>query len=297
MSKVLQTPWYDETIKALQLNGKSERTQEAYARAVRMLIEFYGKEPDLISEKEIQDYFLYRKNVSSWAPQTLKISYSGVKFFFRNVLKQDMHTFTYLRAKNEKRLPSVLSRDEVLSIFSHVRTPHNHAFLVTMYSCGLRVQEALHLQVPDIDSKCNKMIHVHRGKGAKDRYVPIPDETLLILRRHWVTHKNRVLLFPALGRGAKDAALSQTPMAISSVQGAFRDAKAAAGINKRGVSLHTLRHSYATHLLEAGVNIRTIQQYLGHSQLETTMIYLHLTHKGQEDACNIINSVMKSFVK
>lgn len=296
MSQVLKTPWYDETIKALQLNGKSERTQEAYARAVRMLIEFCGKEPNLISEKEIQDYFIYRKNVSKWAPQTLKISYSGVKFFYRNVLKQDMHTFTYLRAKNEKRLPSVLSRDEVFQILSHVRTPHNHAFLVTLYSCGLRVQESLHLQVSDIDWRKMK-IHIHRGKGAKDRYVPIPTETLLLLRKHWKTHRNPVLIFPALGRGHNDAALSQTPMAISSVQGAFRDAKAAAGINKRGVCLHTLRHSYATHLLEAGVNIRTIQQYLGHSQLETTMIYLHLTQKGHEDAFNIINSLMKSFGK
>jgi site-specific recombinase XerD len=292
----MKTPWYDETLKALQLNGKSERTQEAYARAVRMLIEFCGKEPNLISEKEIQDYFIYRKNVSKWAPQTLKISYSGVKFFYRNVLKQDMHTFTYLRAKNEKRLPSVLSRDEVFTIFSHVHTAHNRAFLVTLYSCGLRVQEALHLQVSDIDWRTMN-IHIHRGKGAKDRYVPIPTETLLLLRKHWKTHRNPVFIFPALGRGHNDAELSQTPMAISSVQGAFRDAKAAAGINKRGVSLHTLRHSYATHLLEAGVNIRTIQQYLGHSQLETTMIYLHLTRKGNEDACKIINSVMNGFVK
>ncbi len=297
MSEVLQTPWYNETVKALQLNGRSESTQEAYARAVRMLIEFCCKEPDLISEKEIQEYFLYRKNVSKWAPQTLKIAYSGIKFFFRNVLKQDMHTFTYLRAMNEKRLPSVLSRDEVFRIFSHIRTSHNHAFLVTLYSCGLRVQEALNLQVSDIDGKCNMSVHVHRGKGAKDRYVPIPEETLQILRQHWKTHRNPGLIFPASGRGGKDAALSRTPMAVSSVQGAFRDAKAAAGINKRGVSLHTLRHSYATHLLEAGVNIRTIQQYLGHSQLETTMLYLHLTHKGNEDACKIINSLMKSFGK
>jgi integrase/recombinase XerD len=264
MSKVLKTPWYDETVKALQLNGKSESTQEAYARAVRLLIQFYGKEPNLISEKELQEYFLYRKNTCKWAPQTLKISYSGVKFFYRNVLKQDLHTFTYLKAMNERRLPSVLSRDEVFNIFSHIRTFHNYAFLVTQYSCGLRVQEALNLQVSDIDGKNTKQIHVHRGKGAKDRYVPIPEETLIILRKYWSTHRNQVLIFQALGRDGKDASVSKTPMAVSSVQGAFRDAKTAAGINKRGVSLHTLRHSYATHLLEAGVNIRTIQQYLGH---------------------------------
>jgi integrase len=139
------------------------------------------------------------------------------------------------------------------------------------------------------------MIHVHRGKGAKDRFVPLPEETLLLLRRYWKTHKNPVLIFPALGRGHKNASASETPMAIDSVQGAFRRARFSAGIRKRRVSIHTLRHSYATHLLEAGVNIRVIRRYLGHSQLETTMVYLHLTQKGQEDAYHVINSVMKGF--
>jgi site-specific recombinase XerD len=136
------------------------------------------------------------------------------------------------------------------------------------------------------------MVHVHRGKGAKDRFVPLPESTLHTLRRHWASHRHPRLLFPAVGRGRNQAALADGPMPKSSVQGAFRQAKGEAGLRKRGLSVHTLRHSYATHLLEAGVNLRVIQQYLGHSQLETTMIYLHLTRTGQEDAYARINTLM-----
>src|SRR4029077_11499696 len=136
------------------------------------------------------------------------------------------------------------------------------------------------------------MIHVHRGKGAKDRFVALPRATLQGLRAHWRAHRNPRLLFPAYGRDSHSAAAASTPMAKSSVQGAFRRAKLEAGIRKREVSVHTLRHSYATHLLEAGVNLRVIQNHLGHTSLETTMVYLHLTRKGNEDAYALIDSVM-----
>jgi len=294
MKKVLRTEWYDKTVKALQINGKGERTQQAYARAVRQLIEFSGKDPNLITEQELQDYFLHRRNVTEWSPNTLKICYCGIRFFFEHVIRRDWHIFDILRAQPEKRLPCVLSRSEVYSVPGSVRTSHNYAFLKTVYSCGLRLQEALHLQVSDIDSS-RMMIHVHRGKGARDRFVPLPGETLILLRRYWASHRNPVLIFPALGRNMKGGPSADTPMAGDSVQGAFRQAKASAGIKKRRVSVHTLRHSYATHLLEAGVNLRVIQKYLGHAQLETTMIYLHLTQKGHEDAYSIINDVMKGF--
>jgi integrase len=137
------------------------------------------------------------------------------------------------------------------------------------------------------------MIHVHRGKGAKDRYVALPHSTLHLLRQYWRTHRHPQLLFPALGRSGTGAKEALNPMAKSSVQGAFRRAKWDAGVRKKGVSIHTLRHSYATYLLEAGVNLRVIQRYMGHARLETTMLYLHLTQKGQEDACQLINHVME----
>ncbi len=286
--------YHQQSIKALQLAGMSESTQECYTRSVRKLVDFYGIPPEKITEQQVQDYFLHRRNEDKWMPATLRIAQSGIKFFFINVLKRDWHTFSYLNAKQERRLPCVLSREEVYRILSKVITFHNYVFLSTVYACGLRLSEALALQVFDIDNS-RMMIHVHRGKGAKDRFVPLPVETLGLLRRYWVTHKNPVLIFPALGRGQNQGAVSKTPMAIASVQGAFRQAMLAAQINKRHVSIHTLRHCYATHLLEAGTNPRVIQRYMGHSKLETTMAYFHLTQKGAEDAYAIINSVMKGF--
>lgn len=186
----------------------------------------------------------------------------------------------------------MLSREEVRALLACVHTAHNRAFLTTVYACGLRLQEALFLEVSDIDAD-RMMIHVHRGKGAKDRFVPLPHATLELLRAHWRNHRNARLLFPACGRDSRSAAAADTPMAKSSVQGAFRRAKFEAGIKKRAVSVHTLRHCYATHLLEAGVNLRVIQRDLGHSSLETTMVYLHLTHKGTEDAYALIDAAMK----
>jgi len=286
--------YYQQSIRALQLAGKSDRTQECYTRAVRMVADFYGKSPDQIAEPELEEYFLHRRNTDKWSAATLRIAYSGIKFFFINVLKRDWHLFTYLKAKREKRLPCILGKEEVFRILDHITTFHNYVFLSTVYACGFRISEALALQVSDIDGK-RMQIHVHRGKGAKDRYVPLPDDTYQLLRRYWATHRNPTLIFPALGRGANKGPTAQTPMAIDSVQGAFRKAKFAAGITKRRVSVHTLRHCYATHLLEAGVNPRIIQRYLGHSNLETTMVYFHLTQKGTEDALKIINSTMRGF--
>jgi site-specific recombinase XerD len=286
--------YYQKSIEALQLNGMSESTQKCYTRAVRQLVDFYDKTPDEIGEEQLQEYFLHRKNVDGWSPATMRICYSGIKFFYLNVLKHNWHIFDILRAETERRLPCVLSVEEVHRILSCVKTFHNYVFLTTAYSHGLRLQEALHLQVSDIDSD-RMMVHVHRGKGAKDRFVPLPHETLNLLRQYWMTHKNPVLIFPALGRNGKGGSTANAPMAKASVQGAFRSAKFAAGIKKRRVTIHTLRHSYATHLLEASVNIRVIQRYMGHARLETTMVYLHLTQKGTQDAYKIIDNIMKGF--
>jgi site-specific recombinase XerD len=139
------------------------------------------------------------------------------------------------------------------------------------------------------------MVYVHRGKGAKDRYVPLPKDTLNLLREYWKTHRNSKLIFPTVGRGrATGSAISTTPMNRASVQGALTRAVKKAGITKK-LSVHTLRHSYATHLLEQGVNIRVLQRYMGHKSLETTMRYLHLTRKGAEDAYKIIDTFMTGF--
>lgn len=207
------------------------------------------------------------------------------------MLKRDWHTLSLIYAKREQRLPTVLSTKEVWTILNAVRTPQNKAYLTTVYSCGLRLHETLYLQVSDIDSD-RMRIHVHRGKGAKDRYVPLPESTLNILRNYWKQHRNSAWIFPRLGRSGKEGPTATIPMNKSSVQGALRRVLAQLNFRKR-ISIHTLRHSYATHLLEAGVNIRRIQQYLGHHSLNSTMVYLHLTTQGHEHAYGIINTLMK----
>lgn len=283
--------YYQKSIRALQLAGMSECTQQCYTRSVRMLVDFYNKTPDQISEVQLQDYFLHRRNVDKWSAATMRICYSGIKFFFINILQRDWHTLALIHAEREQRLPTVLSINEVRTILDTVTTPQNKAYLTTVYSCGLRLHEALHLQVSDIDSD-RMRIHVHRGKGAKDRYIPLPESTLNTLRNYWKLHRNPTWLFPRLGRSSKEGPTAQEPMNKSSVQGALRRVLAQLKFKKR-ISVHTLRHSYATHLLEAGVNIRRIQQYLGHHSLNSTMVYLHLTTQGHERAYGIINDLMK----
>ena len=283
--------YYQQSMRALQLAGMSESTQECYTRSVRQLVDYYSKTPDKISEQELQDYFLQRINVDKWKDTTLRICYAGIKFFFTKVLERQWHTLELVYAKREQKLPTVLSIDEIGTILKTVNTPQNKAYLTTVYSCGLRLHEALNLQVPDIDSD-RMRIHVHRGKGAKDRYVPLPQSTLLILRSYWKLHRNPTWIFPRLGRGGNEGPTAQQHMSHTSVQGALRRVLKQLKFTKR-ISIHTLRHSYATHLLESGVNIRRIQQYLGHSSLNSTMIYLHLTTQGHERAYDIINDLMK----
>jgi len=284
-----ETSWHDQMVRKLQINGKSERTQAAYTRAVHHLKTHYKKDPAFINEEELEEYFLYRRNESEWAPKTLRLCYYGIKFYYKFVFNTDWNLFSILKAQKEERLPEIPTKETIHKVLSCVTTFHNFVFFSTVYSCGLRLQEALNLQVSDIDSG-RMMVYVHRGKGAKDRYVPLPQETLNLLRRYWKTHRNAKLIFPALGRGHTGRPTATFPMNRSSVQGALGRVVKKTGITKK-LSVHTLRHAYATHLLEQGVNIRVIQRYMGHKSLETTMRYLHLTRKGQEDAYQIIDSV------
>jgi site-specific recombinase XerD len=278
-------------IAALQLSGKGERTQESSVREVRLLAQFYHKSPDRISEQELQRSFLHRKNVDGLASASMRLCDSGIRFFSPYVLKRDWHTLSLLRAQTTHRLPAVLSVEEVTRLLASATPVHNQVSFTTVYSLGLRLHEALDLQVSDIDGQ-RLQVHIHRGKGAKDRYVPLPAETLALLRTSWKTHRHPPWLFPATGRDHHHSPTAASPMRRSSVQGAFRTAKYRAGMTKLGVALHTLRHAYATHRLEAGVNPRLIQRYLGHTQLATTMLYLHLTHKGHEEAYERLNALM-----
>jgi integrase/recombinase XerD len=275
----------------LQLAGLSDRTQDAYLRAVRQLADPFHTPPDRLTEAQLRDDFLHLKNDRHFAAASLGIAYSGIKFFYSHTCPRDWPTLKRLRVPREKRLPDVLSTDEVRQLIAATRTPHNRVDFQTVYSLGLRLTEGLHLQLSDIDAD-RMMVHVHRGKGAKDRYVPLPSTTLKALRAFWLTHHHPTWLFPATGRDHRQAAQADGPMERSSVQGALRRVVRQLGFRK-AISIHTLRHSYASHLLEAGVNLRLIQQYLGHSSLQTTMVYLHLTTASHEQARARIEELMR----
>ncbi len=277
-------------IECLQLRGLAERTQEAYTRAVRQLAAHYHKSPDQISEAELRQYFLYLKNVKHYSRNTMTIAICGIRFFYEQTLQRNWAIFGIVRPAPEKKLPVILSVAEVRQILSPIRLPRYKVCLSTIYSCGLRLQEGTNLQVADIDS-ARMMLHVRHGKGAKDRYLPLPTRTLELLRQYWKQHRNPVLLFPAEGRNHIDLAQATAPMSKSSVQDAFHAALKESGNNKRA-SVHTLRHSWATHLLEAGVNLRLIQEWLGHSSPATTSVYTHLTAKAEQLGAAAINQLM-----
>ena len=279
-------------IESLQLRGLSERTQEAYVRAVRQLAEHYHKSPDLITEEELRQYFLFIKNVKHYSRNTMTIAICGIRFLYQHALNRDWSIFGIVRPAPEKKLPVILSGAEVRKVLSLIRLPRYKVCLSIIYSCGLRLQEGINLHVADIDSG-RMMLHVRHGKGAKDRYVPLPQRTLKLLRDYWQTHRNPLLLFPAEGRDHIKLSLATEPMSKSSVQQAFRAALKESRINKRA-SVHTLRHSWATHLLEAGVNLRLIQEWLGHSSPATTSVYTHLTVKAEQLGAQAIDQLMNA---
>jgi integrase/recombinase XerD len=278
-------------VEDLQLQGLSARTQQAYVRTVRQLADHFQKSPEQITEEELRQYFLHVKNVKHWARATMTQSICGITLFFEQTLHRDWTTLHIVRPAKEKRLPVILTVEEVRRILSTIRLLRYRACLTTIYACGLRLKEGTHLQVADIDS-ARMLVHVRLGKGGKDRYVPLPQSTLELLRLYWKTHRNPVWLFPATGRGGIHEGHASKPTSHTNVQAAFRAALKETGIRKKA-SVHTLRHSYATHLLEAGVNLRQIQVYLGHNSVQTTSFYTHLTMISKTQACEAINALMQ----
>lgn len=282
---------YSRMIDDLHLAGMSERTHEAYLRAVRQLADFCQRSPEQISEAQVRRYFLYLKNDRHFAYGSLRVAFSGIKFFYTRTCRREWRTLAEMKLQNVKSLPEVITRSQVQQLIDACRVPRIATYFWTVYSLGLRMQEGLHLQVGDVDSS-RMMVHIHRGKGAKDRYVPLPTSTLRMLRAHWRTHQNSRLLFPADGRNHQQASTTSRPMPPTTVQKPIKQIVEQLKFGKK-VSIHTLRHSYASHLLEAGVNLRVIQQYLGHSSLQTTMVYLHLTETATVNARQVIEELFQ----
>jgi site-specific recombinase XerD len=277
----------------MQLRGFAPRTQEAYVYAVRRLARHFGRAPDTLAEDDLRSYFLHLTQEKKIASATFTIFLCGVKFFYETTLGRTWQLFGLVRPRREKRLPVVLTREEVPAILREVHIAVYRICLATIYACGLRLMEGACLEVSDFDS-ARLLLHI-RGKGNHDRYVPLPAATLDMLRAYWRTHRSPRWLFPAPTRHGLKAALASNagPVTRSSLQSAFCRAVKASGVRKRA-HVHTLRHSYATHLLEDGVSLRYIQGILGHASPSTTSIYTHLTVEVRAAANDAINRIMEN---
>lgn len=254
----------------MQLQGFARGTQNVYVHAVQALAEHYHRSPDQLTEEQVREFFLYlinRKHISEGALRTYR---GGIRFFYEMTLQRPMPLFNLVAHKRRRRLPVVLSLEEIRRLLGLVESPAVRMCLTMIYSCGLRLGEGARLQLRDIDSK-RMMVYVRQGKGGKDRYVPLPSRSLELLRAYWQQSQPRLWLFP-------DRRKPGEPICRHHVYHVLKAALHKSGITKN-VNVHTLRHSYATHLLEAQVNLRVIQEMLGHKSPKTTAIYTHLTLK------------------
>jgi site-specific recombinase XerD len=262
-SRYFDGPLYQRMSDDLHLAGHSQRTHDAYLRAVRQLADYCHHAPDHITEEALRRFFLHLKNERHFAYGSLRVAFSGIKFFYTRTCRREWQTLATMKLQNVKSLPEVITIEQVHRIITACRVRRIATYFWTLYSLGLRMEEGLNLEVGDVDSQ-RGVVHVHRGKGAKDRYLPLPTSTLHRLRQHWLTHRHPRLLFPADGRNHRGASSASRPMPPSTVQKPIKQIVEQLQFKKK-ISLHTLRHSYATHLLEAGVSLKAIQKLLGHS--------------------------------
>jgi integrase/recombinase XerD len=279
----------DRMIEDMKLHGYSPRTQEAYVSAVRQLAKYWRKPPDQISEEELRKYFLWMVEEQKAARSTCTIAITGIKFFFEKTLHRQWPTLALLRPRTERKLPEILSVEEVGAILACVRKECYRVCLGVIYACGLRLLEGVRMHPGDIDGGRHVLL-VRKGKGNKDRTVPIPDRMLEVLRGFWRSHQDPEWVFPALRRRKAGAA---GPMSESGLQRAFGLALKESRVGK-AASVHTLRHSYATHLLEAGMDLRVIQGYLGHNSPATTAIYAHLTQPMENRVMETVSAALET---
>jgi site-specific recombinase XerD len=285
-----------EFAKLLALRHDAVRTRHAYYRDLRLIAEHFQRDPARLSQSQVRDYLLHVKTVKGWKPKTIRQTVASAKIFFVEMLGHSRwKVFSQVRTKDHDELPAVLTREQVHALLAHIRLRRYRTPLKLIYCCGLRLSECLALTIHDVLGKENKL-WVRHGKGGKDRLVPLPTPMVEDLRRYWAFHRNPLLLFPNAGRGdnepvsvASRMRSSQSPMPISSLQRLIVMARQE--LNLPAASVHTLRHSFATHLVEAGASLHTIQALLGHKQINTTMVYLHLTHQRTQDTLRLMEEL------
>jgi integrase/recombinase XerD len=265
------TPLRQQLIEALTLRGLSPKTHAAYVRAVAALATYYHRSPERIANEEIKAYLLYLHRERRLSASTLNVAISGLRFFYNHVLDRSLSEVekTLPRPKPPKRYARVYSLAEIKTLLTQgCRQLRDRVFLMTLYGAGLRLNEGCHLRPQHIEST-RMMIRVEQGKGRKDRYTILSPWLLEELRGYWRVERPREWLFPSPGN-------DQRPMIDRTAQRMYYAALARAGLPNRG-GIHSLRHSFATHLVEAGVEITVIKMLLGHRSLQTTTNYLHVS--------------------
>jgi integrase/recombinase XerD len=277
-------------VELLKLRSLASSTQSEYVRYVRKLAARVKRDPAELDEAQVRAYVLHLKTAHHYSPSSMRAACAALRAYYGLHLGRDWKLFDLVRSPDAQTLPQVLTRAEVARLFATVREERFLIVFRFMYVCGLRISEAVNIEVADL--RGGERVHVRAmiAKRRKARHVPLPPAMAQELRDWWRTHRHPRLLFPGVGRGWRDgvstaATLAQAsePMSVGSIQHCLRHVVAAAGLPK-GTCSHTLRHSYATHLLEENVNIRLISAYLGHDSLETTLIYAHLTAVNEASA-------------
>jgi len=258
------------------LKGLSPRTIDVYLRQMACFVRYVGHSPATMESEEIRAYLHHLLSERELSQATVSQAYSALRLFYEQILGKRWEERKIPRAKQRRKLPVVLSPAEVEALFAATRNAKHRALFMTIYSGGLRVSEATHLRSGDIDSE-RMLIWVRQGKGNKDRYTLLSKRALEALREYWRHYRSEGWLFPGLW--------GERPLCSGTVQKTFRQTVAAAGLRKTATP-QTLRHSFATHLLDAGVSLYHIQRLLGHRRAETTSVYLHLTHG---DLSRIVN--------
>ena len=270
-------------IAQMERGNYSSSTIKSYVQAVKQLSLYYQSCPSKLGDEQIGAYLGYVRSLGhSWS--SVNTYYSGIKWFYTHVLERPWNHHQLPRPRREKKLPEILSKQEVKRLIDSVENLKHRTALMVMYSGGLRIGEVVKLQVKDIDSD-RMLIRIEQGKGKKDRYTILSPVALLSLRRYWKYYR-------PIGKWLFEGANRIDPWSIRSLQQVFKRAIKKAGIEKK-VSSHILRHSFATHLLEQGVDILTIQTLLGHSQLQTTSKYLHVRQSRLNSLENPLDSLFQ----
>ncbi len=257
-------------IRTMELKNLSNHTQRAYLVAVTGITKFYNQSPDKMTKEKIEDYLLYLKQDKGNAPNSCYSVLTGLRFFYKYITENEIPV-TYSIRRTSRKLPQVLTMEEIWNIICATNNLKHRIILMTTYSAGLRASEVVKLKPEHIDSKT--MLIKVKGKGEKERYTLLSKRLLIELRSYYRKHRPRTYLFPSSFKKKKDQ-----PLSYESIRSIYEKARKKAGV-KKGPGIHTLRHSFATHLLEAGYDIRKIQVLMGHSKLSTTMIYLHVSRE------------------